>query len=599
MIPLGTPCDPETLQPLSGVTPFDPTDLTRHAVCVGMTGSGKTGLCIGLLESLAGAGVPILALDPKGDLANLALQLPDLLPEDVAPWVDPTVAARRGLTVEALAARTARRWRAGLAARGIDREAHRDWASRVEITVLTPGSEAGVPVDVVTSLTQAPDGLADDPEGLREYVTGCVSALLALVDEPADPLTDPGAILLARVLLDAFEAGEDLPFARLLPRLVDPPFERLGHFGVDQVLPREDRTALALKLNTLVASPAFAAWRQGAPLDVGAWLTPSTGRTPVRVLYLAHLPEPQRRFFVTTLLHAVVAWTRRLPGTAALRALVYFDEVFGYLPPHPKDPPSKEPVLRLMKQARAVGVGVVLATQNPVDVDYKALSNAGTWLVGRLQTPQDRRRVVHGLTQAGVAEDHLDDRIARLPARTFVWRGLEGGGVVRSLHVRALLRGPLTRAEVARLVAPYRDAWHEDPTDELLVRPLVPDGLAVRWVVEEAIARREPAGVGLLTRLTVDRDGGRLTVDWWVPDVARFPGSQEAAEAGEEDAWDHAWLAREPPEGTGAFGSIPRWLDEARDLRAWRQAVREVVRARFGVRWEAVGVVCVGVIRVR
>jgi hypothetical protein len=274
----------------------------------------------------------------------------------------------------------------------------------------------------------------------------------------ADALTDPRAALLARVLGDAFAAGEDVPFPVLLPRLVDPPFATLGYFAVDDVVPREARTALALALNQLAASPSFAAWLQGEPLDVGAWLAPGPdGRTPLRVLSLAHLDDRQRQFFVTLVLHAVVAWTRRQAGTGALRAVLYFDEVAGYLPPHPKDPPTKGPVLTLLKQARAVGLGVMLCTQNPVDVDYKALSNAGTWFVGRLQTRQDRQRLVEGLAAgadvAAMDAGALDELLGRLPRRAFVWRTADqpGARVLRTRQTLSYLRGPLTKAEIASL----------------------------------------------------------------------------------------------------------------------------------------------------
>jgi hypothetical protein len=454
MLTLGHALDPASLNPAGRPATLDPAELTRHAVCVGMTGSGKTGLCVGLLESLALQGVPVLALDPKGDLANLALALDPANPAEFEPWVDPAEAARQGRSVAEHAAATARAWGEAQARDGLTPDALQARRSGVEVVVHTPGSTAGVPVDVFTALTRAPEGL--DPEGLAEYVTGAVSALLSLVGLAGDPLTDPRAILLARVLGDAFARGEAAPFDVLLPRLVDPPFETLGYFSVDEVLPREERTALALALNNVAASPAFRAWLTGVPLDVGAWLQPGpSGKTPLRVLSLAHLDDRQRSFFVTMVLHAVVAWTRRLPGTGALRALVYFDEVMGYLPPHPKDPPTKAPVLTLLKQARAVGVGVVLCTQNPVDVDYKALSNAGTWFVGRLQTQQDRRRVVDGLVAASGGADPaaVDELLGRLPRRAFVWRTADSPAaqVLRTRQVLCFLRGPLTRAEIGSL----------------------------------------------------------------------------------------------------------------------------------------------------
>jgi hypothetical protein len=566
---LGAALDLASLTPTGAAATLEPRELTRHAVCVGMTGSGKTGLCVGLLESLAMAGVPLLAIDPKGDLANLALALDPARPEDFVPWVDPAEAARQGCTVEALAAATAAAWGQALAADGIGPEVLAARKATVEVIVHTPGSESGVPVDVLTALTRAPEGLTADPEGLREYVTGAVSALLSLIGLSVDPLTDPRAILLSRVLGDGFAAGESLPFDVLLPRVVDPPFTALGYFPVDEVLPREARTALALALNNLAASPAFRSWLTGVPLDIAAWLAPTpTGRTPLRVLSLAHLDDRQRQFFVTLALHAVVAWTRRLPGTGALRALLYFDEVTGYLPPHPKDPPTKGPVLTLLKQARAVGVGVVLCTQNPVDVDYKALSNAGTWFVGRLQTKQDRQRLVDGLVAAvgGADAGEVDALVARLPPRAFVWRSAEqpAARVLRTRQVTSWLRGPLTRPEIGRLGQVWERAAPSD--GRLASPPPLPPEVPVRWLSSDGHAALGlEAGPGWAPtlyarlRVTLVVDGARAerVVHRWLrgdtPDAV---------------ALDDAWLERRPPEG-GRYAVVPPDLWATRVRRAW------------------------------
>jgi hypothetical protein len=583
MLTLGHALDPDSLQPQGAPATLDPAELTRHAVCVGMTGSGKTGLCIGLLESLAAQGVPVLALDPKGDLANLALALDPSRPDEFVPWVDPGEAARQGLSVEALAAATAAAWaeawrRDGL---GPDALAHRRRA--VEVVVHTPGSESGVPIDVFTALTRPPEGL--DPEGLRAYVTGAVQALLALVGQAADPLTDPRAILLARVLGDAFARGEPVPFDVLLPRLVDPPFATLGYFSVDDVLPREARTALAVQLNNVAANPAFQAWLTGVPLDVGAWLAPTPeGKTPLRVLSLAHLDDRQRSFFVTMLLHAVVAWTRRLPGTGALRALVYFDEVMGYLPPHPKDPPTKAPVLTLLKQARAVGVGVVLCTQNPVDVDYKALSNAGTWFVGRLQTRQDRERLVDGLVAAAGGADgkEIDALLARLPRRAFLWRTADQpeARVLRTRQVLSYLRGPLTRLEIGALGQVWAGAA---PSDGLLGDPPpVPQDTPVRWLAAEAHGPLglAPTGVWSPTlyarfRVVLAAPGFReeRVVHRWLRAGDDTPTATELHDG---------WLVRREPEGGGRYPPVPAGWVAPGLRREWGDALLQSESVALG-----------------
>ena len=573
---------------------LDPADLTRHAVCLGMTGSGKTGLCVALLESVTAQGVPLLCLDPKGDLTNLALQFPGYPADDLVPWVDPVEAARSGSTPQALAAQTSTRWRRAQHAAGLSAAHHQAFVDRVEVHIYTPGAETGVPIDVLSALTTPPAGAADDPDTLRLFVSGAVTALLGLVDVPADPMTDPPAILLSRILMDAFTAGQSLTFDALLAQVVDPPFAQLGVFGVDQVMPRTQRRTLALQLNAVLAAPAFAAWRRGVPLDLDAWLVPGAeGRTPIRVLTLAHLNDRERMFFVSILLHTLVAWTRRQEGTGRLRALMFFDEVFGFLPPHPRNPSSKEPLLRLLKQARSVGVGVALATQNPVDLDYKALSNAGTWFIGRLQTEQDRARVLDGLSQAGVHTGQLDALVADLPARAFVWRGVKGtGGVLRSRQTLSLLRGPLTRQGLARLTA--GQGVDGPPHDEgPRMAPPTPEGVHTRWLRGEVdgevrarlgfpdAASRQAA---VLTRVEALFDEGAwhdtATVDVWVPAevVAATRDGLAAVQASSRVVFDPGWVDRAGPGGV-AYGPLPRWLETEADHQAWVRRVREAVVA--------------------
>jgi len=454
---LGRVCDPASLEPGKDDALIDTRKLVRHGVLLGMTGSGKTGLGVCLLEEIAMAGVPILAIDPKADLTNLALRFPALQPTDFEPWIDPAEARRKGRDVPAQAAAVAELWSGGHESWGVSR-AHRDAFAACPVTVYTPGSTAGVPVDVLASLRAPSADLRADTEGLTELATGTVTALLGLVGVESDPFRDPEAIVLTQILHDAWSAGQDLSLELLLTRLVEPPFGKVGVFPVDTFFPRKKRTDLAMKLNAVVASPAFAPWSEGVPLDLDALLAPRSGGAPIHVFTTSHLSDEQRRFFVSTLLNGLVAWSRRQPGTGDLRALLYMDEVFGYLPPHPKNPPTKRPILTLMKQARAVGVGVVLATQNPVDLDYKALSNAGTWLVGRLQTEQDRERVIEGLAAAGGELDRstVDGWLQQLPGRTFVHRDA-GEREPRLLHSRwaiSYLRGPLTRREIAELPQP-------------------------------------------------------------------------------------------------------------------------------------------------
>jgi hypothetical protein len=404
---LGAEVDPGSGQRSGAELRLDPDRLTTHGVVFGMTGSGKTGLCVALLEELALAGVPVIIIDPKGDLANLALLFEGPEPADLAPWVDPGEAQRAGRTVAEEAAAQATAWQQGRAEWGLGRERVAALRRRLRLTVYTPGDDSGVPVNVLGAFAPPAAEVMADLAAVRELIAGTVSGLLSLVGVEADPVQDPEHVVLSRIVEEAWLRGEALSLATLIRRLIAPPFREVGVFPVDEFFPPDKRSRLAMRLNGVIAAPSFAPWTRGASLDLAALTRVEQGpggevaAVPLSLFYLAHLDDAERIFFAALLLERIVAWSRTLPGTGGLRALVYFDEVFGFLPPHPKDPPTKGPILTLLKQARAVGVGTVLVTQNPVDIDYKALSNAGLWLVGRLQTERDRERVMDGLLAAG------------------------------------------------------------------------------------------------------------------------------------------------------------------------------------------------------
>lgn len=403
---------------------LDADTLVTHAVCVGMTGSGKTGLCISLLEEVSGSGAPIFAIDPKGDLANLAITEPDA--DAAGPWVEGQ-----------------RRW-------GIDAAAIAAWRARVLPRIYTPGSDAGLGIDVLGALRR-PDALLT-AEDRRNLVTGTVSALLGLVGIDADPIQSPAHVVLSRILDGAWQRGEDPDLVALLTALVQPPFAMVGVFPTDTFFPPDKRLSLAMHFNALVASPAFGAWAIGDALDIGKLAAPVDGRAPINIFSIAHLTEAERHFFVGILLDRIAAWTRTLEGTHKLRAVVFFDEVWGFLPPHPANPPAKRPLLTLLKQARAVGVSVVLATQNPVDLDYKALSNAGTWFVGRLQTKNDRDRVRDGLTGAGMSSEEVETLLDCVQARRFLLhRSGQPPLLFDTRWTRVFLAGPVSRARLKQL----------------------------------------------------------------------------------------------------------------------------------------------------
>ncbi|MGD2077583.1 MAG: DUF87 domain-containing protein, partial [Chloroflexota bacterium] len=384
---------------------YDPDDLTTHGVVVGMTGSGKTGLCLDLLEEAALNEVPALMIDPKGDITNALLHFPELQPADFQPWINADQARRDDVSLEQAAADTAALWKNGLAQWGIGGERLTRLSQAAKFAIFTPGSDAGLPISILASL-EAPEIPWDENEELlREKIASTATALLGLAGlRDVDPVRSREHILLANIFERAWSQGQDLSLGELIMQTQNPPFEKLGVFDVNTFFPEKDRFALAMTLNNILASPSFQAWIEGQPLDIQSLLYTPDGRPRHSVFYIAHLNDEERMFFVTLLFSAVETWMRSQSGSTSLRSLVYFDEIFGYLPPV-GNPPSKEPMLRMLKQARAFGVGLVLATQNPVDVDYKALSNAGTWFIGKLQTDQDKQRLLDGLSGAAGAMD--------------------------------------------------------------------------------------------------------------------------------------------------------------------------------------------------
>ncbi|MBL8267136.1 ATP-binding protein [Steroidobacter sp.] len=437
---------------------YDSRDLTTHAVCVGMTGSGKTGLCLSLLEEAAIDGVPAIAIDPKGDLGNLLLSFPELRPADFAPWIDAGAAARQGLQPDAAAAKTAETWQKGLADWDQDGARIARFRDAVDIAIYTPGSEAGRPLSVLQSFAAPPEELRLDSGALRERVGATIGGLLGLAGIQADPIQSREHILLATLFEQAWSAGRDLSLAALIQGIQKPPFEQVGVFDLETFYPAKERMQLAMALNNLIASPSFAPWMKGEPLDVQKLLFTADGKPRISVISIAHLGDAERMFVVTLLLGEIVAWMRKQSGTSSLRALLYMDEIFGYFPPSAM-PPSKLPLLTLMKQARAFGLGVVLATQNPVDLDYKGLSNAGTWFIGRLQTERDKARVVEGLLGAagdGLDKGQLEKLLANLGNRVFLMRNVHDAAPVlfRTRWTLSYLRGPLTLQEIAKLSRP-------------------------------------------------------------------------------------------------------------------------------------------------
>ncbi|WP_394831125.1 hypothetical protein LVJ94_31900 [Pendulispora rubella] len=457
---LGRGYDLEARTPTEPLFLYESKHLLTHALCVGMTGSGKTGLLIGLLEEAAIDGIPAIVLDPKGDLANLLLTFPSLAPESFRPFIDADEAAQKGKTPDALAADVATFWRDGLAASGQDGARVQRLRDACEVTVYTPGSSAGVGLSLLGSFEAPGSAVIEDAETFGGMIEGAVSGLLALAGVDAEPRSREH-VLLSQIFAAAWSEGRALDLAALVQGIQKPGFDRVGALDLETFFPAKDRGGLALAVNALLASPSAAAWARGEALDVAKLLRAPNGKPRVAILSIAHLSDAQRMFFTTRLLDAMIAWMRRQSGTSSLRALLMMDEIFGYFPPTAA-PPSKRPMLTLLKQARAFGLGIVLATQNPVDLDYKGLANCGTWFLGRLQAERDKMRVLDGLEGANVAAGHGFDRatmdkwLSGLGNRVFLCNDVHAGGPVlfQSRHTLSYLRGPMTREQIAALGAP-------------------------------------------------------------------------------------------------------------------------------------------------
>jgi len=585
---LGRKCDPTTGKAGSEPLLVDARRFTTHAVCVGMTGSGKTGLLIDLVEEAAIDGVPTLVIDPKGDLANILLAFPDLAPADFLPWVEADAAKRDGLTLEALAERTAKKWKDGLAASGQSPERIARLKAAVDMAVYTPGSRAGRPLAMLESLEAPAADVLDDPEARRERIESLVSGILALAGIDAEPGRSREHVLLSSIVDALWKSGQKIDFGTLVRAIPAPPVERVGFLDLENFFPAGERFQLASRLNTVAAAPGFEAWLAGEPLDVGRLLWTAEGKPRVSVVSIAHLNDSQRMAFVTLLAGQTVGWMRSQGGTSSLKALFLMDEVFGYVPPT-ANPPSKGPILTLLKQARAFGLGVVLATQNPVDLDYKGLSNAGIWFLGRLQTARDKARVLDGLegaaSSAGRSFDRnrLDKLLSGLEQRMFLLHSVHDDEetVFQTRWTLAYLRGPLLREEIKRLTAERTVPGTAATQPQVILerpdaglaggaglagspRPILPPGVRevflapTRPVGPDSALVYEPAILGR-ARVRYAKAAARVDVDREV--ICLAPAGDSVGES----AWESADTLSEPPEvepapRIGSFASLPSAL---------------------------------------
>jgi hypothetical protein len=583
---LGREYDAAAKAPAEDLVLYDSRDLTTHAVCVGMTGSGKTGLCLALLEEAGIDGIPAICIDPKGDLGNLLLTFPHLEAAEFLSWVDSGEAQRKGLSVEQHAAQTAENWKNGLAQWGQTPERIGKLREAVDLAIYTPGSEAGLPLSVVRSFAAPPAELLQDTAALRERIATVVSGLLALLDRDANPINSRDHVLLSTLFEDAWRKGTGLDMASLIAAVRRPPLDKVGAFDLETFYSAKERLQLAMAINNLLASPGFAAWLNGEPLDIQRLLFTAAGKPRIAVISIAHLSDAERMFIVTLLLNEVVAWMRSQSGTSSLRAILYMDEIFGYFPPT-ANPPSKLPMLTLLKQGRAFGLGCVLATQNPVDLDYKGLGNAGTWMIGRLQTERDKLRVLDGLESAVPGSDRaaLDRMISSLTPRVFLMRNVHDDAPVlfQSRWALSYLRGPLTGVEISKLMAPRRSATTTPSTTparatagEAAARPGVPADVPEYFLAATAAGDAllyKPMVMGSVKLHFVD---AKLALDQWQTTAYLAPLSDSGTEA----LWGEAKIIPElksrlstSPALSPTFAQLPANALRAQSYATWGKAL--------------------------
>ncbi|OYP33041.1 ATP-binding protein [Rhodopirellula sp. MGV] len=578
---------------------YDAKDLCTHALCVGMTGSGKTGLCLSLIEEAAIDGVPAICLDPKGDLANLLLTFPELRPDDFKPWLEPSEAMRHGQTLEQYAGSVAKRWRDGLASWGIRPERISTLRNAVEMAVYTPGSQSGLPLTVLKTLDAPSSAVVNDSDAIAEHATGIVSALMALLGINADPLSSPEHILIARILIDRWQQGVDVEIAELIRLINAPPFDRVGVLDLESFLPAADRKQLALRLNSLLASPAFMPWLEGDSLSIDQLLYTSDGKPKISILSIAHLTDREREFFVTILLQELVSWMRNQGGTSSLRAMFYMDEVAGYFPPV-ANPPTKPPMLTLLKQARAYGLGITLATQNPVDLDYKAMSNIGTWLIGRLQTERDKARVLEGLEGAAVTGGQEFDRgeveqtLAALGNRVFLMNNVHDSGPVtfQTRWAMSFLAGPLSKSQLGDLIRkPPEVASGEVSTSTRQAanlgrfasasqRPVVPAGVHESFLIPSQSSSNDPQrfyAPALLGRASMHYVHSKSGLDEWKDQVRVLKGSEGRVSEGWElsQVLGNDYECQSSPEDGFEFAELPSEFLNVKSLRSLTKDLKE------------------------
>jgi hypothetical protein len=599
---LGRDYDPEKGEILDRPMMYASKELTTHAVCIGMTGSGKTGLCIGLLEEAAIDGIPSIVIDPKGDLCNLMLTFPGLTAEEFLPWINLQEAENSGMSGPEYAESQARLWEKGLLEWGQDPSRIRRLRESASFRIYTPGSTAGTPVSILSSLSPPPPQVTGDRDLLTEAINSTVTSLLSLLGVEADPLQSREHIFLSNLFKNAWENRMELDLGSLIDMLQNPPIRRIGVMDVESFYPVKDRSQLALRINSLLAAPGFEAWLEGEPLDIDRFLYDEQGKPRVSIFSIAHLSETQRMFTVSLLLTQLVNWMRTQQGTTSLRAICYMDEIFGYFPPV-ANPPSKIPLLTLLKQARAYGLGMVLTTQNPVDLDYKGLANTGTWFIGRLQTQQDQDRIIDGLKNTESVINRrlslsvLRETIGKLDKRVFLLNSVhrDHSLVFHTRWALSYLRGPLTREQIRTLSGDHEKPGipvppsigpvsspdgirRSDPRRDV---PMLPSHLESRFLPvrdrvhgsEDLVYRLSAWGLGTVYYLDARRGistekSVNLVFELDPEDPVPRWNEASTAEIGYDD------LCSEPEIGAG-FTEPPPYLSDRKILAVWERKLKD------------------------
>ena len=597
---LGKTFDVSTLKRGDELILYDSKDLLTHAVIIGMTGSGKTGLGIGLLEEALIDNIPVIAIDPKGDISNLLLGFPDLRPEDFRPWVQPGDAVRQGWSLDQFAEKTAAMWRKGLAEWDQEPERIARLRAAADFAVYTPGSSAGLPVNVLRSFAPPPPEMRSDADLFRERIQSTVTALLTLMGIDADTIISREHILMSNIFEQAWSAGRGLDLAGLIRSIQQPTLERIGVMDLESFYPSKERFQLALRLNNLLAAPGFEAWLTGDPLDIGQMLHTPAGKPRALIFSISHLSDSERMFFTALLLNEILGWMRTQPGTASLRAILYMDEIYGFFPPV-KNPPAKLPLLTLLKQARAFGLGVVLSTQNPVDLDYKGLANTGTWFIGRLQTENDKERVMAGLEGAAAGErfdrQRMGGILSGLGKRVFLLHNVHDSQpvVFETRWAMSFLSGPMTREQIKAFSAGIpagQAAVHPAPVavppppSGTVLPPLQPTDVAVfylpasgagqglsyipavgGWLDVHYSNKRFGIDVSEAVALATPIEDGPIPVDWdQALEIGAAPGDIASSPLPGAEFADLPAAANRPADYKKWCNDMLRWVRQNRPL---------------------------------